>query len=170
MAKQTENNKLPLWVWIITSASLIGLLMFLFLLSKLDPPHRPSGKDTVPQTANSGEKAAPIDYGFYERLKEAVVPVKPHVKGEAKKPKDDSISLLQVASYRNREDADDLRVQLLLLNLEARIEKSASTNGDTWYRVITGPFASRSKLQHARSVLLSNRHEALLITRKPEKG
>ncbi|MCS5588002.1 MAG: SPOR domain-containing protein, partial [Porticoccaceae bacterium] len=73
--------------------------------------------------------------------------------------------LLQVGSFKNKPDAESLRVQLLLLNLEAFVEPFETSSGDTWYRVLVGPFDSDSKSASARAKLSDNNLESLLLKR-----
>jgi cell division protein FtsN len=55
---------------------------------------------------------------------------------------------------------------LLLLNLVVTIEKVKARNGDSWHRVIVGPFKSRSKLAKARSILATHQIDSLLLKRQ----
>ena len=71
--------------------------------------------------------------------------------------------MLQVASFKNNSDAERVRAELILLNLNASIETATVSNGKTWHRIIVGPFTNRSKLSKARSTLISNRYEALVL-------
>ena len=73
-----------------------------------------------------------------------------------------------MASFKSKNDAEHLRAQLILLNLTAQTERAKVRNGGVWHRVLVGPFTSRSKLAKARSTLLSNNHEALVLKRKPQ--
>ena len=86
-------------------------------------------------------------------------------KEEESQPEKD-IFLLQAGSFRDAGDADSLRVRLLLLNLDARVETASIRPGDTWYRVIIGPFNSRSKLAETRTTLLQNGVDNLVLKRK----
>src|SRR5690606_29027665 len=76
--------------------------------------------------------------------------------------------LLQVGSFANPVDADRLRAQLLMLNLDARIEKVTIRNGELWHRVMVGPFTDQARLNNARSILVANQYNALMLNRKPE--
>jgi Cell division protein len=76
--------------------------------------------------------------------------------------------ILQVASFKNADDAEQLKVELILLNLEAQIEKARIRNGETWHRVLVGPFLSRSQRETARATLVANRYEALVLKRTAE--
>ena len=106
-------------------------------------------------------------FDFYQMLKENEVPVvidTTDVDGNPIVPVKDRTFILQVASYRKAEDAEALKVELILLNLtDARTETVTVRNGEQWTRVLVGPFKDRSSLAKARSTLLSNRHEALMM-------
>lgn len=184
----------PGWVWLLVGCLVGGFVMFLVRLADVDikasnkpaaeakPPANerkaapaPSATKTQPaQTAKAEPKAKPAEpekprFDFYHMLKENEVPV-PKV--------DDSTAqaaaqpaktyILQVASFRKPEDAEQLKVELILLNLEARAESVTVRNGEQWHRVLVGPFDSRSRLAKARSTLISNGHQALVMEHKPK--
>ena len=104
-------------------------------------------------------------FDFYQMLKENEVPVVTTNNGSAEptQPVIPRIFILQVASYKKPEDAEQLKVELILLNLVAKTEAVNVRNGETWYRVLVGPFESRSELAKARSTLVSNGHQALVM-------
>jgi cell division protein FtsN len=52
------------------------------------------------------------------------------------------------------------------MNLNTQIEKVTVRNGEVWHRVLVGPFQNRSKLAQARSTLVSNDINPLLLKRK----
>lgn len=61
--------------------------------------------------------------------------------------------LIQVASYRNRADADQQRAALALLGLSARVEQVTIDQTQTWYRVRLGPYADTQAAQAAQRTL-----------------
>ena len=71
---------------------------------------------------------------------------------------------VQVGSFRSYEDADSLRVKLLLLNLDTAIEPVKGVNG-LWHRVVVGPFASGGAAEQARNKLHQNNIQTLLLKR-----
>src|SRR5690606_33428298 len=77
--------------------------------------------------------------------------------------------ILQVGSFRRDEEADRLRAQLLLLNLDAYTEKVTLNNDQVWHRVLVGPFNSQSRLSNARVTLVSNEYNALVLMRQVER-
>lgn len=73
--------------------------------------------------------------------------------------------ILQAGSFRNDKDADRRRAQILLLGLEAQIER-VEANGDTWNRVYVGPFPTSGKASNAKAKLIGEKIDTLLLRRK----
>jgi cell division septation protein DedD len=72
--------------------------------------------------------------------------------------------LLQAGSFRQPDDAERRRAQLLLLGLEPVIEEITSSNG-IWFRVYLGPFESRELMVRARGLTTNQNIETLLLKR-----
>ena len=72
---------------------------------------------------------------------------------------------MQAGSFKNVQDAENFKVQLLLLNLPAESERVTSKNGDIWHRVLVGPFVNTSKMASARAKLAQNEINSLLLKR-----
>ena len=72
--------------------------------------------------------------------------------------------LLQAGSFRQPDDAERRRAQLLLLGLEPVIEEISGSNG-IWFRVYLGPFESRELMIKARSLTTNQNIETLLLKR-----
>ena len=72
--------------------------------------------------------------------------------------------LLQAGSFRQPDDAERRRAQLLLLGLEPVIEETSSSNG-IWFRVYLGPFESRELMVRARGLTTNQNIETLLLKR-----
>src|SRR5690606_12296883 len=119
-------------------------------------------------------------FDFYKLLQESEVIVPATEAPRADEPrinKPDAVSepggdnmeyILQVGSFSNRADADRLRAQLIMLNLEARIEQVSIRNGEIWHRVMVGPFTDQTRLNTARSTLVTNQYNALMLKRQKE--
>ncbi|VUD40745.1 Cell division protein FtsN [Thalassocella blandensis] len=171
-SRRTAETRVPAWVWLFTGTVLGAFIMFLVHLSEVNTK-------VTDTTASSGKEVKTEDkpkqsprFDFYDLLKETQVSV-PETSQEIKKaveqkPAENTEFILQVASFKSQEDAERLRAELILLNLEAKTEQAKIRNGETWHRVLVGPFTSHSKLAKARSTLLSNNHEALVLKRRPE--
>lgn len=135
----------------------LGVQWFL----SLDPVD--SSQDSIADVLEPEVITGPV-LDFYTRLREVEVMVP-----------DDGIDivsqnllyLLQAGSFRNAQDADSMRAQLILLNMVAEISKF-NHNGEIWHRVIVGPFSDRSSMAKARTTLLENGIESLLLTQPAE--
>lgn len=73
--------------------------------------------------------------------------------------------LLQAGSFRQRDDADQRRAQLLLLGLEPKVEEAVSDNG-RWFRVYLGPFETHAAMARARSLTANQNIETLPLKRR----
>lgn len=132
---------------------------------------------TLPADAPQEQAAAPPakparsvpqpEYEFYELLprQDFSVDVDP---AELPEPRAESAGprfLLQAGSFRQADDADRRRAELLLLGLEPRVEETEGETG-RWYRVVLGPFDSRSAMARARSLTAQQDIDTLLMQRK----
>jgi cell division protein FtsN len=79
--------------------------------------------------------------------------------------KSKSAIYLQAGSFRRLADADKRRAELLMYGMRASAEP-VNSNGETWYRVQIGPFASDSEMTRARTKLKSNGIDTLMTRRK----
>ncbi len=164
-AKKTQK-KAPLWAWLLIGICLMGFALFLNKISSTKPTEA-SKNDTTPVEKNV-EKApqeSQVRFDFYQILKGHEVEVDDKIIDNT--PKESNIIYwLQIASFKNVADADQMRARLLLINLNASIEKAENKNAQIWHRVMVGPFKSRSKLAKARSILASNEINGIVIKRK----
>jgi len=157
----------PLWAWVVIGLLASALVASLiFLVNRND-----AAVAAVEANPSAPAEQTPVTpkprFDFYEILKEREVVV-PDRSGEVKAAvKTDTELFLQVASFRSSQDADELRANLLLQNMNATVEQ-VDNNGSQWHRVLVGPFESRSRMARARSDLASQEFNTLLIRRKPE--
>lgn len=117
------------------------------------------------EVAVSEVPAAPENfYTFYQLLIEGEVPidVEPGETRDQAIEKKLQTTLVQVASFRSAESAEDTRVALLLLDLKARVIPPSDQNGG-WHRVVLGPFKSVRDLQAAADRLAKNGYDALRV-------
>lgn len=177
--RKTHTSKVPGWVWLFTGTVLGAFIMFLMHLAEQIPLNNKTIKNSKHQQAQKTPKpeatkpATKPRFDFYRILKEAEVIIPRSEESQAyTEPKTDNSAeyILQVGSFKKSADAEQLRVELLLLNLQAQTETAKLRNGETWHRVLVGPFTSRSKLAKARSILVSNRLEALVLKRSMKKA
>jgi len=74
--------------------------------------------------------------------------------------------VLQAGSFRNQKDADRRRAELILKGYQARIQPVDMDNGDTWHRVMVGPYDNINTLHRAQDKLAANGVETLPIQLK----
>jgi len=71
---------------------------------------------------------------------------------------------LQAGSFRQQDDAERRRAELLLLGLSPKVEESTSDSGN-WFRVSLGPYESQDAVAKARSLLANQNIESVLMKR-----
>ncbi|WP_372747419.1 SPOR domain-containing protein [Litorivivens sp.] len=168
-SRKTESG-IPAWVVFCAGAICGGFLTFLVFLSGVD-----TGSEKTEVASKKPEKPVPVSkprtetqFDFFTLLpeREVIVPEEQHPRQEENTANEQQYQfILQAGSFKSNADADRRRAELLLLGLEAKIE-AVEANGDTWHRVYVGPFTSRSKLSKARTTLISEGIETLLLKRK----
>jgi cell division protein FtsN len=142
-----------------------GLFTALLLYLATLPPEGGDRGDAAP-VATAPEQPQP-SFDFYEVLPEQTIDVDvdpadlPTERPRSERP----AYLLQAGSFRQAEDADRRRAELLLLGLEPRVEETNGSNG-RWFRVVIGPFESRSAMARARSLTAQQDIDTLLMQRK----
>lgn len=150
-----------------------GFLSLLLYLGTLQPPAEPGQEPTSAPAPEAIPEAPKPQFQFYHMLQEqsmadAVVtePVEPAA--DLPKPPATNAAqqpyFLQAGSFRQLEDADRRRAELVLLGLNPKIEESTGDNG-RWYRVSLGPFSSHESTAQARSLLAKQNIESVLLRR-----
>ncbi len=71
--------------------------------------------------------------------------------------------LLQAGSFRSSQDAERLRVRLILSGYDARIAKVTVRGSEQWHRVQVGPYSSRKAVDKAKSTLASQGLNTMLL-------
>lgn len=165
-ARRTKSSGPSPWRWYGAGVASGVLLSFLLYLGVLAPDPRPVPGDVASTESPAAEPPRPR-FDFYTELpKERVeVDVDPEEVAKARERPPEEQFLLQAGSFRQREDADRRRAELLLLGLDPTIEQTRSDNG-TWYRVYLGPFESKSSLNKARSLTAAQDIDTLLLKQK----
>ena len=153
------------WPWFFTGL-LTGLfLAFVGYLGLLRPPTPPAGAAMELAGSEEEDDGGPR-FDFYDYLPEAevqvdVIPVdvvreEPEFPAEA----EDIRYQLQAGSFQARADADKRRADIILMNLDARVEPG-TVAGKTMYRVKVGPFDNRQAAEVARDVLAENNVDSI---------
>lgn len=148
-------------------------LSFLIYLGTLPKPAEP-GQELAGTPQPEAEAEAPKPrFEFYTMLpqqtmgvEEEVEPVEPAA--DVSKPPAPTAApepyYLQAGSFRQQDDAERRRAELLLLGLEPKIEESTGDNG-RWFRVSLGPFESHDAVGKARGLLANQNIDSVLLKR-----
>ena len=172
----------PGWMWLLAGI-LIGLGLAWYLFGKGYIP-QPAGdapaqvQDSSTDTEAAAEEVAPKrqdkdrpKYDFFTVLPEMEVVVPEQELSERVRPEADTAApgqvnesryLLQVGSFRELADADQLKAQLALLGVVARVQ-SVTVNDATWHRVRVGPVNSAREADDVRSRLADNGIDSLVM-------
>ncbi|WP_346838148.1 SPOR domain-containing protein [Microbulbifer sp. SAOS-129_SWC] len=187
-ASRRSNNSAgkPAWVWFVLGNFVGGFVVFIIFLNGLKPgrqpvaEHRPAAKQQQP-SADKGDKPR---FDFYTLLKENKVEV-PEPKAAqpahynsasgketaSSRPARDPavVYILQVASFRDKAEAEKLRAKLTLSNLDVKVESSTDSRG-TWHRVLVGPYHNSSKVSQVRETLADHNLMPLVLKRPAKSG
>ncbi len=167
-SRRAKNRVIPAWTLLLTGAMFGSFVTFLLVLSHLNSTEE-NGQmgQLATNQATDNQEEPPLVFEFIEMLKEQTVDTNDVASNETESPKKQKKSyFIQVGSFKHYKDADSLRAQLILnRGMDAEIETTTSAAGTTWYRVIVGPFNSRSKYHGAMSILANDNIETLPLTR-----
>jgi cell division protein FtsN len=118
-----------------------------------------------------------FDFGFYGELANAQIsvpvpqstPAAGNVPGRVANelqvaattlPIELPLYLLQAGSFQDRQDAENRRAKVILLNMSASIVPGV-VSGRTWHRVQVGPFTGRDAAESARDLLSENNIDSI---------
>ncbi|HUX23505.1 MAG TPA: SPOR domain-containing protein [Burkholderiales bacterium] len=103
-------------------------------------------------------------FEFYKILPGVEEPVtEQQIKQAAKAGAAPQNYLLQVGSFQNPADADNLKAQLALIGVEASVEPVELPDKGTQYRVRVGPYSKLDEINRVRQTLAQNGIEASLV-------
>jgi len=171
----------PAWLWLL-SGVLIGLGLAWYLFGKGYIPQPPpevaeepaSAAAEAPATAEElvprGKDSKHQKYDFFTVLPEMEVVVPEQELTSKAQPQPNATPaqtlneryLLQVGSFRDLGDADQLKARLALLGVVARVQ-SVKVNDATWHRVRVGPVGSAREADEMRNRLADNGIDSLVM-------
>lgn len=157
---QQSNNGFPVFV----SGFILGILACQILPYLLNTENSHTTNDDYTTAADAPAKP---DFQFPNLLKGGEINI-PRTEANKKINTNiviDSSYLLQVGSFKNVDEAETLRVNLLLLNLPVFIEPFKTSTGGKLHRVLVGPFSSNKESSSARKKLMENNLDSLLLKR-----
>jgi|GEM_PF-1501422 len=161
---------------------LLPILLLVWLLMRLESGHEAAQRQQMqkPPASQAEKRRPPLGppppkYDFYEELPKAGRKPEPAKAESTKEPKAPATTektevarassalrgevpppriqyFLQAASFKSAEEAEQLRAQLALIGQHTRLEQG-KVGGQTWHRVMVGPFASQQQLAQTRKQL-----------------
>lgn len=136
-------------------------------LAKAKPPEKEAtepGKTIVKPDEKTTQQAEKPRFEFYKILPGAEEPVTEQQIKQAAKPGAPAENyVLQVGSFRNPADADNLKARLALIGVEAGVEPIDLAEKGIWYRVRVGPYTKVDEINRLRQTLAQNGIEATLV-------
>jgi len=158
--KEQPQQKASLWVWIPLGLALGLFVTFIMFLDGKKQSNQQDVKVVTEKPKVRSERAKPV-FDFYTVLPDRVLDVETNDGGSQQvttRPKQQVFQkyILQVGSFNNFSDADELKAKLAFLGLEAKLAK-ANIKNSTWYRVQLGPFKSSSGLSNTKNLLIQNK-------------
>jgi cell division protein FtsN len=141
----------------------------LTLTGALLPGFLDSEGDGTPEASSKpAETEEPINFKFYDRLPRAEVDADTSAYEALAPHQDPNASfILQAGSFVNRTDADRLRGQLLLTNLNVKVQTVKLPSGSTVHRVMVGPFDNEQDTTRAMTRLREENIDPLKLALKP---
>jgi cell division protein FtsN len=184
-SSRKPERQVPAWVWVFTGVVCGGFVMFLYHLATLrgQAPDMAgqNGKPAVEKPAETVDTGPRFDFYAVLPKMEVIVPkgeddpqpsrrTPPADAGDTEVAVADRQEqyLLQAGSFRRNDDADRRRGELILHGLTARIQPVSMGNGDTWYRVMVGPFDNANAAHRAQDKLAAAGIETLAIRAKKD--
>lgn len=163
-----RGNGLRLYLSGVISGVFICFIGYLALLPDGAPPGQGPDSPTKPEAEIPKPR-----FEFYTLLPNQTIDIEEEM-GEVEPAADISKPptptgsaesyVLQAGSFRQMEDAERRRAELLLLGLEPNIEESNGDNG-RWFRVYVGPFKSQAGMTKARSLTAGQSIDTLVLKR-----
>jgi len=176
-----SNRGSSAWMWLF-SGILIGLGLAWYLFSKgYIPQPEPVQPQNVETASQPGAEAPIADdlggrdqkpdkprYDFFTVLPEMEVVVPEQELKASSKPSTEPPPanaekyLLQVGSFKQSNDAEEMKARLALLGMAAQVQ-TVNVDGTTWHRVRIGPVTGARQADEYRQRLASNGIESLVM-------
>lgn len=191
--KPKNPHSLPGWVWMVgglTIGLFVALLVYinentsasnksrfgetvgnLFSQTAKDVREVTKKKQTAPAKPSEANAAHKPRFDFYTILPELeiAIPEQDLIRLEKQTPtatpQASGNYILQVGSFKQSEQADQLKARLALQGVEANIQ-SVAINNDTWHRVRIGPVNDLAILSQIRKRLQKNGIASIVVKNK----
>ncbi len=165
----------PGWVWLLAGLAIglfVALLVYLkdFSATKdkaaavvgQDHPAEPVEKKVAPEQPQEAQKPR---FDFYNLLPEmeVLIPDQELAAEREKESAEKVLYYLQAASFRKFGEADRMRAQLALMNIESQIQRVTVNDTQTWHRVRIGPFTSAREMDKVRGRLRAENIDPIVL-------
>jgi len=181
-AKKNHSGGIPAWFWLL-GGILIGLGMAVALMLRGYLPalkqHTPAVDSAKSESALVEEDSTEVSkpkkprYDFFTVLPEMEVVVPEQELSRKAEPTSEPGSdsaqdnyILQVGSFRNAAEAEQMKARLALLGSVATIQ-TVTVNSQTWHRVRIGPFQGAREADEKRRMLSDNQIDTLVMKVNP---
>lgn len=153
--KPSAAKPFPTFKLIIVGGLILAFVYFLFFIDKENPEADADTKaPTITTKPKPQAEIPPLpedeEWQFIEELENKKVEV------DAEELEDRGPFLMQCASFRSKEQAEELKVKILLAtHHESEVRKATGTTG-VWYKVVLGPFEKKRDAERSRQMLKKN--------------
>lgn len=169
---KARSGGVPGWAGLLAGLAL-GLALAAWVYTRPLVPQRQAVTQPPPDALPAVEIPPPAEdrFTFYESLTEDGLvipdastdrPAQPAAAASAAEPKA-ARYVIEVASFRERNNADSQKASLALLGIESRVEPVTRTDGSTLFRVTIGPDSDRARVERHMAQLADNGIEGLLV-------
>lgn len=161
----TFPHKFRLFATSTVAALFVGAI---YSLTKVDLDNSPPAiQRSHPSSQQSIDNTVESELTFYSRLKDFEITVENNGNYSSQLKNHGNIAyIIQAGSFKTRQQAEQRLVELKLLGLAPTVDDNVNARGELWYRVLLGPFTSRSAMAGARNTIISNNIEAMVMQRK----
>jgi len=129
-----------------------------------------TGQGDNPSNSGSNEGEGKPRFEFYKVLtdtQDVPVPIPKNIETPAVQQRSQPVQaagqvpekemyLLQLGSFPNAVDADNLKARLAMLGLEASVQVAEVPDKGVWHRVHMGPYAGREEVKNVQLILKQN--------------
>lgn len=74
--------------------------------------------------------------------------------------------ILQVGSFQDSSEAEQMKAQLAMIGLTASVQ-TVTVDGKSWHRIRVGPFDGARQADETRRILVDNQYQPLVMKAKP---
>lgn len=160
-----SSSPIPGWLLFVLGVTLTLLLQLIYHLVVMEEPQpeKTAAGEEKPAKVEEKPKAVEPVYDFYDDLKKMEVKV-PDSKVPARED-EKFTQVLQAGVFRDVKEAERQRAEIIMQNFKASVETYTTSAGEVRHKVVVGPFASRSDMNKARSILMNNGVATMVLKR-----